>query len=127
MRNVSSALQALATDEVDAVVGDLASSVWSLRQLKLDGLYVSGETPYRYQLAMGVPRNNKMLVGILDKVLADMSPAEISAIQGHWVGNVLDHRTFWSDLLVYGLPGLLLLTTVLAVVCLLYTSDAADE
>ena len=55
MPNVSSALQALATDEVDAVVGDLASSVWSLRQLKLDGLYVSGETPYRYQLAMGVP------------------------------------------------------------------------
>lgn len=43
--NVSSALQALATDQVDAVVGDLASSVWSLRQLKLEGLYVSGETP----------------------------------------------------------------------------------
>ena len=43
--NVSSSLQALATDEVDAVVGDLASSIWSLRQLKLDGLYVSGETP----------------------------------------------------------------------------------
>lgn len=41
MPNVSSALQALATDAVDAVVGDLASSVWSLRQLKLDGLYVS--------------------------------------------------------------------------------------
>lgn len=74
--NVSSALQALATDEVDAVVGDLASSVWSLRQLKLEGLYVSGETPYRYQLAMAVPRDNKILVGILDKVMADMSPAE---------------------------------------------------
>jgi ABC-type amino acid transport substrate-binding protein len=95
---VSSALQALATDEVDAVVGDLASSVWSLRQLKLEGLYVSGETPYRYQLAMAVPPNNKVLVGILDKVLADMSPSEISAIQERWVGNVLDHRSFWSDL-----------------------------
>lgn len=88
-------LAGLATDEVDAVVGDLASSVWSLRQLKLDGLYVSGETPYRYQLAMGVPRDNKMLVGILDKVLADMSPEEISSIQEHWVGNVLS-----SDILV---------------------------
>ncbi|ULT71334.1 EAL domain-containing protein [Pseudomonas sp. BC42] len=114
--NISSALQALATDEVDAVVGDLASSVWSLRQLKLEGLYVSGETPYRYQLAMGVPRDSKILVGILDKVLADLSPDEISAIQQHWVGSVLDHRTFWSDVLLYGLPGLLLLVTVLAVV-----------
>lgn len=116
MPNVSSALQALATDEVDAVVGDLASSVWSLRQLKLEGLYVSGETPYRYQLAMAVPPNNKLLVSILDKVLADMSPSEISAIQEHWVGNVLDHRTFWSDVLIYGLPGLLALMIVLAVV-----------
>ncbi|MCK9799138.1 EAL domain-containing protein [Pseudomonas sp. MAFF 302030] len=114
--NVSSALQALATDEVDAVVGDLASSVWSLRQLKLDGLYVSGETPYRYQLAMGIPRDNKILVSILDKVIADFSPEEISAIQEHWVGSVLDQRPFWSDVLIYGLPGLLLLVTVLAMV-----------
>ncbi|ROL73181.1 bifunctional diguanylate cyclase/phosphodiesterase [Pseudomonas chlororaphis] len=114
--NVSSALQALATDEVDAVVGDLASSVWSLRQLKLDGLYVSGETPYRYQLAMGIPRDNKILVSILDKVIADFTPEEISAIQEHWVGSVLDQRPFWSDVLIYGLPGLLLLVTVLAVV-----------
>ena len=116
MPNVSSTLQALATDEVDAVVGDLASSVWSLRQLKLDGLYVSGETPYRYQLAMGVPRENKMLIGILDKVLADLSPSEINEIQEHWVGNVIDHRAFWTDLLLYGLPAVLLLSTVLAIV-----------
>ncbi|MET3455346.1 EAL domain-containing protein [Pseudomonas kilonensis] len=114
--NVSSALQALATDEVDAVVGDLASSVWSLRQLKLEGLYVSGETPYRYQLAMAVPRDNKVLVGILDKVLADMSPAEVAEIQQKWIGNVHDYRQLWSDLLFYGLPALLLLVGILAVV-----------
>jgi len=114
--NVSSALQALATDEVDAVVGDLASSVWSLRQLKLEGLYVSGETPYRYQLAMAVPRDNKILVGILDKVIADMSAAEVAEIQQKWVGNVHDYRQLWSDLLLYGLPALLLLVGILAVV-----------
>ncbi|MFL7963061.1 EAL domain-containing protein [Pseudomonas kielensis] len=114
--NVSSALQALATDEVDAVVGDLASSVWSLRQLKLEGLYVSGETPYRYQLAMAAPRDNKVLVGILDKVLADMNPAEVAEIQQKWIGNVHDYRQIWSDLLFYGLPTLLLLVGILAVV-----------
>ncbi|MGR4975581.1 bifunctional diguanylate cyclase/phosphodiesterase [Pseudomonas sp. LARHCG127] len=114
--NVSSALQALATDEVDAVVGDLASSVWSLRQLKLEGLYVSGETPYRYQLAMAVPQDNKILVSILDKVIADMSPAEVAEIQQKWVGNVHDYRQLWSDLLLYGLPALLLLVGILAVV-----------
>ncbi|WP_312774976.1 bifunctional diguanylate cyclase/phosphodiesterase [Pseudomonas rhodesiae] len=113
--NVSSTLQALATGKVDAVVSDLASSVWSLRELKLEGLYVSGETPYRYQLAMGVPRNDKILVSILDKVLADLSPDETNAIQQHWVGNFSDNRTFWNDLLLYGLPALLLMSAVLII------------
>ncbi|RSC27909.1 bifunctional diguanylate cyclase/phosphodiesterase [Pseudomonas putida] len=112
--NVSSALQALATDEVDAVVGDLASSIWSLRQLKLDGLYVSGETPYRYQLAMAAPREQKILIGILDKVMADLSSAEISDIQQRWVGNVVDQRSLWRDLLVYGLPTLAVVLLILA-------------
>ncbi|MFK0087258.1 EAL domain-containing protein [Pseudomonas sp. NPDC090755] len=116
LANVSSVLQALATDEVDAVVGDLASSIWSLRQLKLEGLYVSGETPYRYQLAMAVPQEKKILVGILDKVMADMSASEISDIQERWVGKVIDHRNLWSDLLLYGLPGILLLVAILAAV-----------
>ncbi|MFJ4055505.1 EAL domain-containing protein [Pseudomonas sp. NPDC089743] len=116
MPNVSSTLQALATDEVDAVVGDLASSIWSLRQLKLDGLYVSGETPYRYQLAMAAPRDKKVLIGILDKVMADMSSDEIRQIQQRWVGNVVDQRTFWHDMLMYGLPAVLLLIAILAVV-----------
>ncbi|MBM5457547.1 EAL domain-containing protein [Pseudomonas sp. P66] len=116
MPNVNSALQALAIDEVDAVVGDLASSIWSLRQLKLDGLYVSGDTSYRYQLAMAVPREQKILVGILDKVMADMSASEVSDIQERWVGKVLDHRTFWTDLLIYGLPGILLLVGLLVAV-----------
>nr|WP_314874435.1 EAL domain-containing protein [uncultured Pseudomonas sp.] len=114
--NVSSALQALATDEVDAVVGDLASSIWSLRELKLDGLYVSGETPYRYQLAMGVPRDNKQLVAILDKVIADMSSDEINDIQQRWVGNVVDQRSFWHDMLLYGLPMVVLLMLILGAV-----------
>ena len=116
MPNVSSTLQALATDAVDAVVGDLASSIWSLRQLKLEGLYVSGETPYRYQLAMAAPRDQQVLIGILDKVIADMSSEEVSHIQQRWVGNVVDQRSFWQDTLLYGLPAVLLLIAILAVV-----------
>lgn len=114
--NVSSALQALATDRVDAMVGDLASSVWSLRQLKLDGLYVSGETPYRYQLAMAVPKGQTVLLGLLDKVLADMTPSETEAIQTHWIGNTTDYRALWHTWLLYALPGILLLITVLVIV-----------
>ncbi len=114
--NVNAALQALATGQADALIGDLASSVWSLRQLKLEGLFISGETPYRYQLAMAAPRDQAILVGILDKLLADMSDAEVTALQERWVGGVLDHRSFWREVLLYSLPALLALMGILAIV-----------
>ncbi|MDH1263163.1 EAL domain-containing protein [Pseudomonas sp. GD03944] len=110
---VSAALQALATQQADALVGDLASSVWSLRQLKLEGLTISGETPYRYQLAMAAPRDQAILVGILDKVFASMSGAEIAALQARWIGEISDRRSIWRELLLYGLPALLALGAIL--------------
>ncbi len=51
-------------------------------ELKLNGLEISGETPYRYQLAMAVPRGQPILAGIVDKVLADLSAEEIEATPG---------------------------------------------
>ncbi|WP_160285700.1 bifunctional diguanylate cyclase/phosphodiesterase [Pseudomonas knackmussii] len=106
--NVPAALQALATGQVDAFVGDFASSVWSLRQLKIEGILVSGETPYRYQLAMAVPHDEAILSGILDKVLADLSRDEIEALQTPWVGGLVDNRTDWGQILKFGIPALLL-------------------
>ncbi|BCD86233.1 hypothetical protein PSm6_26400 [Pseudomonas solani] len=114
--NVAAGLQALATGQADAFVGDLASSVWSLRQLRLEGLYISGETPYRYQLAMATPRSDTPLVGILDKVFADISAAQIEAIQDRWVGGVIDRRPVWTTLIAYGLPALLLIGLALVFV-----------
>ncbi|MEO4048861.1 EAL domain-containing protein [Pseudomonas sp. CAU 1711] len=111
--SVSAALQALAIGQADAMVGDLASSVWSLRQLKLEGLSVSGETPYRYQLAMATPKSQAPLIGILDKLFADLSPAEVAALQEPWVGGVLDSRHVWRQVLLYGLPALLLALVIL--------------
>jgi ABC-type amino acid transport substrate-binding protein len=105
--SVAAALQALASGQADAMVGDLASSVWHLRQLKLDGIIISGQTPYRYQLAMAVPKDQTVLAGILDKVLSELTPSEIADIQQRWVGEPIDQRPFWRSLLLFGLPGLL--------------------
>ncbi|MCY1347013.1 PAS domain S-box protein [compost metagenome] len=114
--SVNAALQALATEQADAFVSDLASSVWSLRQLKLEGLYISGETPYRYQLAMAAPPPQAMLIGILDKLFGELSAEEVAALQEPWVGVELDQRHPWGDILLYGLPILLAVLAVLAVI-----------
>ncbi|MFI8483338.1 bifunctional diguanylate cyclase/phosphodiesterase [Pseudomonas sp. NPDC078700] len=112
---VDAALQALSTGRADALIGDLASSVWRLRQLKLDGVSISGETPYRYQLAMATPANNQVLIGILDKVFDEMSAKQIDELQEPWVGGVVDSRNHWRELLIYGLPCLLALIAILSI------------
>jgi ABC-type amino acid transport substrate-binding protein len=100
--SIAAALQALATGQADAMVGDLASSVWHLRQLKLDGIIVSGQTPYRYQLAMAVPNNHAILAGIIDKVLAELTPRDVADIEQRWVGELTDQRQSWRSLLLFG-------------------------
>ncbi|WP_236214600.1 bifunctional diguanylate cyclase/phosphodiesterase [Metapseudomonas otitidis] len=113
---VAAALQVLATGQADAFVSDLASSVWSLRQLKLDGLFISGETPYRYQLAMATPKSEPILIGILDKVFAELTAEQVNAIQDRWVGGVIDRRPVWTDQLIYVIPALLGALLVLVLV-----------
>lgn len=102
------ALLALATGEADAMVGDLASSVWHLRQLKIDGILINGETPYRYQLTMAAPKDQAILISILDKVFADIGPEQMQAIQNTWVQGLIDRRPFWRSLIIFGLPTLLI-------------------
>ncbi|MDH0895864.1 MULTISPECIES: EAL domain-containing protein [unclassified Pseudomonas] len=114
--SVEAALQALATGQADAMIGDLASSVWSLRELKLDGLSITGETPYRYQLAMAAPHQNTPLIGILDKLFAELTEKEIAKLREPWVGGVLDERDAWLRALPYGIPVFLLALLILATV-----------
>ena len=114
--SVNATLQALASGQADALVGDLASNAWSLRKLRLEGIFISGDTPYRYQLAMATPRNQPMLTGILDKLFIDMTSAEIATLQAPWVGGNLERRSIWPTLLLYGVPALLVLMTIIGAV-----------
>ncbi|WP_443191544.1 bifunctional diguanylate cyclase/phosphodiesterase [Pseudomonas indica] len=114
--SVSAALAALASHQADAMVSDLASSAWTIRELKLEGLQVSGETPYRYQLAMAVPKHHEILAGILDKLFAELDQGEISALEERWVGADLALPSRWHDILLYGLPTFFALLGILAVV-----------
>ncbi|MBF7728507.1 PAS domain S-box protein [Pseudomonas sp. N040] len=103
------ALQALATGEVDVMIGDLASSTWSMRQSKISGLRINGQTPYRYQLSMAAPRDQPILVGILDRLLAELTPQEVTGLQERWVGMDTSYAKAWDNKLLFGLPVLLLL------------------
>ncbi len=66
---------------------------------------------------MAAPKSQATLIGILDKLFAELSAEEIAALQEPWVGGVLDSRSVWHDrLLSYGIPTLLLALLILAAV-----------
>ena len=65
---------------------------------------------------MATPRGDTPLIGILDKVFADISTAQVEAIQDRWVGGVIDRRPVWTTLIAYGLPALLLIGLALVFV-----------
>ncbi|MCB2487428.1 hypothetical protein KQ783_15365, partial [Listeria monocytogenes] len=81
----------------------------------LNGLEISGETPYRYQLAMAVPRGQQILAGIVDKVLADLRAEEIERLQAPWGGGLRDRRPAWREMATYGLPIVLLILVSVAI------------
>ncbi|HSC84677.1 MAG TPA: EAL domain-containing protein, partial [Pseudomonas sp.] len=66
-----------------------------------------------YQLAMAAAHQQAILVNIIDKVFADLTPDEIEALQEPWVGGVLDRRPIWQAVLLYGLPALLVALLIL--------------
>jgi PAS domain S-box-containing protein len=106
-------LQALATGEIDAMVGDLASSVWNMNNSKIGGLNISAETPYRYQLSMAAPKDQTILIGVINRLLAELTPQEISALQEPWLGSEINPHPVWRNFLLYGLPVLLLACLIL--------------
>jgi hypothetical protein len=49
-----------------------------------------------------VPNNHAILAGIIDKVLAELTPREVADIEQRWVGELTDQRQSWRSLLLFG-------------------------
>ena len=83
--NIDFALKALATGEVDAYVGNLASISYAVNRLGLTNLKVSAVTPYSFPLSLAVRNDWPDLVPILQKALDSVSTAEKNAIRQKWI------------------------------------------
>ncbi|WP_437879561.1 bifunctional diguanylate cyclase/phosphodiesterase [Pseudomonas sp. LRF_L74] len=111
---LDAAMQSLASGKADVLINDLASSAWNIREHQRQGLYVSGQTPYRYQLAMAAPHGAGPLIGILDKLFADLSAEERENLQAPWLNTLLDARQDWRNIVLY------VLGTLAAVILILF-------
>ncbi len=80
------AVTALSRGEVDAVVGNLSSASYWIRKLNLSNLKVAAAIPGEQDKLHFAVRNDwPELVGIINKGLASIDPAEADEMRGRWV------------------------------------------
>jgi signal transduction histidine kinase len=85
---------------VDAVVDSTITTGYYLSQLGLTNIKLAGETPYRYELSMGVRSDWTELVSILNKVLRTIPESEHNAVYSKWTSlrhnQKVDYALIWK-------------------------------
>jgi signal transduction histidine kinase len=105
--NTQEALRKTAEGEAFAFVGNLVTTSYYIGQSGLTQIKVVGETPYAYQLGMGVRPDGPILAGILQKGLDAIPKSERDAIYHDWISiqyqHAIDYGTLWTVLTLAGL------------------------
>lgn len=82
--------QALADDQLDAVLAALPNGNFWIRKLGIPGVHIAGELALEGQhgedLRFGVRKSLDPLASILDQALAAISPTEMRTIEDRWLG-----------------------------------------
>ncbi|MCG7920362.1 MAG: diguanylate cyclase [Candidatus Thiodiazotropha lotti] len=94
--DIRSALRKVSFGEVDAMIGNLATSTYYMEQEGISNLKVAGESGYRYRLSLAVRSDWPMLRHILDKGLRLITEEERRAIMDRWVRFDVADRAWWQ-------------------------------
>jgi len=82
--SIDEALQQLDRGKVDAVVDSALAIGYCLRLTQRTNIKLAGDTPYHYELSMGIRSDWPELVPILNKALRALPEAERTAIYSKW-------------------------------------------
>ena len=98
--NVKEGLMAVTNGEAFAFVGSLATISHIIGREGLSELKVSGETPFTFDVGMGVRRGETILLNLLRKALAAIPSLERSAIYSKWIHvnfePTVDYSLLWK-------------------------------
>ncbi len=98
-----SALLNVSFGRSDAAVIDLATATYLISHKGITNLRVAGEVTYDIRLSLGVPINEPVLYGILQKGLSAITNAERQEIKNRWISaskqqSIFKDRQFWMVL-----------------------------
>jgi signal transduction histidine kinase len=108
------ALKTLTDGRAYAFVGNLVTTSYYIGQSGLTQIRVAGETPFVYQIAMGVRGDWPMLAGILQKGIDAIPATEREAIYRDWISIRYEHRVDPTLLWMGAVGAVLILMLVFA-------------
>ncbi|WIO73221.1 transporter substrate-binding domain-containing protein [Porticoccaceae bacterium LTM1] len=95
--NISVGLQQVSEGTIDAILANKITALDRVNELAITNLKINFPTEFEYELAFGVRNDWPELVGILNKVLAEITPAQRDAIRNRWVSIDLEENTATSS------------------------------
>jgi signal transduction histidine kinase len=108
------ALKTITDGRAYAFIGNLVTTSYYIGQSGLTQIRVAGETPFAYQIAMGVRNDWPMLAGILQKGIDAIPATERDAIYREWISIKYQHRFDYTILWMVVGGALLILLLVFA-------------
>lgn len=110
------ALEAVSYGFADAHIGNLAASSYLIQKNGLTNTKIAAPTPYgNYNLHMAVRKDWPQLVGIINKALDAMTPAQHSTIRNRWLSVRYEYGIQTVDILKWVLLVVLVAITILAI------------
>lgn len=103
-------LKALASNQIDYFILDIPSFDYYSKKYGLGNIKIVGPTGYHFDYSLGIQKDNKILLSIVNKILHSISKDEIDKIYRKWVKvdyeEKIDYDLIWK--LVLGFFVLLL-------------------
>ena len=94
--DIQHGLIAVSTGEVDALLCTLALCSYTIAELGLNNVKITGNTEFDTKLALGVQKNLPELVSILNKAIKNISYAQQQAILDDWIKQKYIEKTDYT-------------------------------
>jgi len=117
VQDVSTALEMISDGEVDALVTDMATASYYIHREGMTDIRIVGKTGSTLTLAVGVRRDQPLLLSIMQKALDSITGDERQRIARQWIHlketSLLYSRSFWIAMLAVAVVVLLILASIL--------------
>ena len=120
-------IEAVSLGRVDAGIENLAAVSYMIQKYGLTNVKIAAPTPYgNYDIHMAVRKDLPELLGILNKMIARISPEQGMAIRNKWLSVRYEHGIRKTDIITW-VSGVTLFSGVILVLVMLWARHLKKE